>query len=94
MLIMIIEGILGAFIANFKTKDHPILTFFLKGALIGLTGFFLGLIYGYFTYGYFISIRDIFLVFGLSQLIGFICSVVFIIIDFIFPDKDRPNIND
>lgn len=43
MLTVFVEIIMSVFIANFKASDHPIINFVVRGLLIGLILFFLGL---------------------------------------------------
>lgn len=43
MLTIFVEIIMSVFIANFKASDHPIINLVVRGILIGLILFFLGL---------------------------------------------------
>ena len=87
MLNLIIEALLGAFISNLKAKDHPYLFCFIKGCLIGLIGFTLAISYNYFKDDYLMSFRDLILFFIATQVIGIIVSVLFLLIEYFFPDK-------
>ena len=78
---------LGTFISNLKADNHPYLFCFIKGVLLGLTGFFLAVIYNYFNDDYIMPFNDLMFFFLITQTIGIVVSVIFLIIEYLFPDK-------
>ncbi|MDP7965754.1 hypothetical protein QWI82_17875, partial [Acinetobacter baumannii] len=43
MLMMLVEVIMGVFIANFKASEHPIISIIVRGLLVAVIGFFIAL---------------------------------------------------
>ncbi|MDC5427343.1 hypothetical protein ABTI51_14290 [Acinetobacter baumannii] len=43
MLMMLVEVIIGVFIANFKASEHPIISIIVRGLLVAVIGFFIAL---------------------------------------------------
>ncbi|MDV7567629.1 hypothetical protein R4671_15260 [Acinetobacter baumannii] len=43
MLMMLVEVIMGVFIANFKASEHPIISIIIRGLLVAVIGFFIAL---------------------------------------------------
>ncbi|MFH4180692.1 hypothetical protein WDA55_21815, partial [Acinetobacter baumannii] len=43
MLTMLVEVIMGVFIANFKASEHPIISIIVRGLLVAVIGFFIAL---------------------------------------------------
>ncbi|CAA0156161.1 hypothetical protein [Acinetobacter baumannii] len=43
MLMMLVEVIMGVFIANFKASEHPIISIIVRGFLVAVIGFFIAL---------------------------------------------------
>ncbi|EPW3855720.1 hypothetical protein QZJ98_13540 [Acinetobacter baumannii] len=43
MLMMLVEVIMGVFIANFKASEHPIISIIVHGLLVAVIGFFIAL---------------------------------------------------
>ncbi|WP_064191159.1 hypothetical protein [Acinetobacter baumannii] len=43
MLMMLVEVIMGVFIANFKALEHPIISIIVRGLLVAVIGFFIAL---------------------------------------------------
>ncbi|MDC4699910.1 hypothetical protein OHV78_16735 [Acinetobacter baumannii] len=43
MLMMMVEVIMGVFIANFKASEHPIISIIVRGLLVAVIGFFIAL---------------------------------------------------
>ena len=39
MLMMLVEVIMGVFIANFKASEHPIISIIVRGLLVAVIGF-------------------------------------------------------
>lgn len=87
MLTIIIEVFLGTFISNLKAENHPYLFCFIKGCLLGMTGFFLAVIYNYFKDGYLMPFNDLMFFFLITQVIGVGVSVILLLIEYLFPDK-------
>jgi hypothetical protein len=40
---MLVEVIMGVFIANFKASEHPIISIIIRGLLVAVIGFFIAL---------------------------------------------------
>ncbi len=40
---MLVEVIMGVFIANFKASEHPIISIIVRGLLVAVIGFFIAL---------------------------------------------------
>ncbi|HHP4770722.1 TPA: hypothetical protein ACSBZY_003236 [Acinetobacter baumannii] len=43
MLMMLVEVIMGVFIANYKASEHPIISIIVRGLLVAVIGFFIAL---------------------------------------------------
>lgn len=87
MLIILIEAVMGAFVSNFKTEKHPYLVCFLKGFFIGIIGFILALATAFFKKITAIPFESLLKFFIVTQIIGFFVSIIFLIIELVFPDK-------
>lgn len=87
MFTIIIEVVLGQFISSLKAENHPYLFCFIKGCLLGLVGFFLAVSYNYFNDDYLMPFNDLIFFFLITQAIGVIVSVIFLLIDYLFFDK-------
>ena len=87
MLTLLVEVILGVFVSNFKASEHPYISNFIKGILIGIIGFIFGNIIGYYENNTFLSLNDQILYFFVSQGIGFIFFIFYSFFDFFIKHK-------
>lgn len=85
MLTMLVEVIMSVFIANFKASEHPILNIVIRGFLIAIVIFVLGI------FSDIKNSKEIFFIFGLSvSLIGGFCISLFLfLIDKLFSYFDK-----
>lgn len=77
MLTIFVELLMSRLIADYKVEKYPYSSNFIKGILIGLVGFFIGMVPDVFN-GNVISYLNIFIYFFICQLIGFGVAVFLI----------------
>ncbi|WP_151752465.1 hypothetical protein [Acinetobacter bereziniae] len=85
MLIILVEIIMSVFIANFKAVEHPIINFIIRGFIIGLTCFLIGLFLSI------VSGSDFSFIFALKvcSVVGLVGTIWVFLIEFIFGVKDK-----
>ncbi|NHB59042.1 hypothetical protein G9F32_13610 [Acinetobacter sp. 194] len=84
MLTLIVEIIIGAFVGNFNSEEHPYILNFFKGMIVGCIGFVLGNIIDFVSTGFFMPLSDQLIFFGLSIVLGFLLFIFFSLFDFLF----------
>jgi len=82
MLTLLVELIVGIFIANFKVSEHPYFSNLITGILIGIASFIFGNIIFLYENNFFIPINKQIQIFLITQGIGFICFIILSILAF------------
>lgn len=86
MLTILVEIIMGFFIANFKASDHPIITLLMRGLLVAVVIFIYGIYLSYEENEKF----DLVFVTMVSFGIGMLVTLILYLIEVFFKWIDNP----
>ncbi len=85
MLTMLVEVIMGVFIANFKASEHPAVNIIVRSLLVAIIGFFIAL-FSSIVEGWNFSIEFTLI---LSLAVGMLVSVFLFVVEIFFNYIDK-----